>query len=80
MGEINKRRGRVLGMNPGKPGRQEIEAEVPMAEMNDFTTFIRKATQARGSYSFEFARYEEAPPAVAQKVIEKAKQEGRVEG
>lgn len=80
MGEINKRRGRVLGMNPGKPGRQEIEAEVPMAEMNDFTTFIRQATQGRGSYSFEFARYEEAPPAVAQKVIEKAKQEGRVEG
>ena len=51
-----------------------------MAEMNDFTTFIRQATQGRGSYSFEFARYEEAPPAVAQKVIEKAKQEGRVEG
>lgn len=75
MGEINKRRGRVLGMNPGKPGRQVIEAEVPMAEMSDFTTFIRQATQGRGSYSFVFTRYEEAPPMVAQKVIEQAKQE-----
>ena len=80
MGEINKRRGRVLGMNPGKQGRQVIEAEVPMADMFDFTTFIRQATQGRGSFSFTFARYEEAPPAVAQKVIEQARAEGRIEG
>lgn len=46
-----------------------------MQEMSDFTTFIRQATQGRGSYSFVFTRYEEAPPMVAQKVIEQAKQE-----
>ncbi len=70
MGEINKRRGRVLGMEPAAgEGRQTIEAEVPQAEMHDFTTFVRQATQGRGSFTFEFARYEEAPPQVAQKVI-----------
>ncbi len=73
IGEINKRRGRVLGMNPIDDGRQEVEAEAPMAEMYDFSTFIRQATQGRGSLEFAFARYEEAPPMVAQKVIEEAK-------
>lgn len=46
MGEINKRRGRVLGMNPGENGMQVVEADVPMAEMGDFATFIRQCTQA----------------------------------
>ena len=75
MGEVNKRRGRVLGMEPAGHGRQTVEAEVPMAEMHDFTTFIRQCTQGRGSFTFEFARYEEAPQNVAQKVIEEAKAE-----
>ena len=48
MGEINKRRGRVLGMNPGENGMQVVEADVPMAEMGDFATFIRQCTQGRG--------------------------------
>ena len=69
MGEINKRRGRVLGMGPAGAGRQTIEAEAPQAEMHDFSTFVRQVTQGRGSFSFEFARYEETPPQVAQKVI-----------
>ncbi|MDF1494325.1 elongation factor G [Caproiciproducens sp. CPB-2] len=73
MGEVNKRRGRVLGMNPAENGRQIVEAEVPMAEMHDFTTFVRQSTQGRGSFTFDFCRYEEAPPQVAQKVIEEAK-------
>ncbi|MGX8711569.1 elongation factor G [Caproiciproducens sp. R1] len=73
MGEVNKRRGRVLGMNPAENGRQVVEAEVPMAEMHDFTTFVRQSTQGRGSFTFDFCRYEEAPPQVAQKVIEEAK-------
>lgn len=75
MGEVNKRRGRVLGMSPGENGTQVVEAEVPMAEMANFSTFIRQITQGRGSYEFAFARYEDAPANVAQKIIEKAKAE-----
>lgn len=75
MGEVNKRRGRVLGMEPAGEGRQTVEAEVPMAEMHDFTTFIRQCTQGRGSFTFTFERYEEAPSNVAQKVIEGSKAE-----
>ena len=73
MGEVNKRRGRVLGMEPAGPGKQTVEAEVPVAEMHDFCTFVRQVTQGRGSYTFDFTRYEEAPAQVAQKVIEQAK-------
>ena len=75
MGEVNKRRGRVLGMEPAGEGRQTVEADVPMAEMHDFTTFIRQCSQGRGSFTFGFERYEEAPQNVAQKVIEEAKAE-----
>ena len=59
-------------------GMQVVEADVPMAEMDDFATFIRQCTQGRGTFTFEFARYEDAPAQVAQKVIEesKAAQEG----
>ena len=73
IGEINKRRGRVLGMNPTRRGYQQIEAEAPVAEMSDFTTFLRQAAQGRGSYTFDFVRYEEAPPAVVQKVVAEAR-------
>ena len=73
MGEVNKRRGRVLGMEPAGDGQQEIIGEVPMAEMSDFSTFIRQTTHGRGSFTFEFVRYEEAPAPVAQKVIDAAK-------
>lgn len=75
MGEVNKRRGRVLGMSPGEDGMQVVEAEVPMAEMHDFSTFIRQVTQGRGYFTFSFARYEDAPAQVAQKVIEAKKSE-----
>ena len=75
MGEVNKRRGRVMGMNPAGHGVQVVEAEVPMSEMADFATFIRQITQGRGSYEFTFVRYEDCPAAVAQKVIEAAKAE-----
>lgn len=61
MGEINKRRGRVIGMNPAQNGCQIIEAEIPMAETSDFSTFIRQATQGRGYHTLEFLRYEPAP-------------------
>ena len=75
MGEINKRRGRVLGMNPSGDQNQEIEAEVPTAELYDFTTFLRQTTQGRGIFETSFQRYEEAPAMVAQKVIADAKPE-----
>ena len=79
IGDINKRRGRVLGMNPLESKEQEIIAEVPIAETADFSTVLRSVTQGRGSFTLEFERYEEAPPAVAKKVIEEAKKEGRIE-
>ena len=70
MGDVNKRRGRVLGMIPsGDDDLTCVEAEVPMAEMGDFSTLLRSLTQGRGYYRFEFVRYEEAPQPVAQKVI-----------
>lgn len=69
IGEINKRRGRVLGMNAvGK--LQEISAEVPIAETADFTTYLRSATGGRGSFTLTFERYEIAPAPIAQKIIE----------
>ncbi len=73
MGDINKRRGRVLGMNPADDGLTCVEAEVPMAEMGDYATMLRAQTQGRGFFRFRFERYEEAPAAVAQKVIEQYK-------
>lgn len=75
MGEINKRRGRVLGMNPSEDGLQLVEAEIPMSEMSDFTTYIRSSTQGRGSYTLEFLRYEPLPGNLEAKVIEDAKEQ-----
>ena len=70
MGDLNKRRGRVLGMSPAERGMQTIEAEVPMAEMHSYTIDLRSMTQGRGSFVFEFVRYEEAPMNVQQKIVE----------
>lgn len=75
IGDINKRRGRVLGMNPLEGHRQEIVAEVPMSEMSDFATAMRSIAQGRANFTFVFERYEEAPPQVSAKVIESAKAE-----
>lgn len=71
--EVSKRRGRILGADPTEDKYQEVSAEVPMAEMGDFSTVLRQISQGRGSYTLEFARYEEAPAPVAQKVIEQSK-------
>ena len=73
MGEVTKRRGRVLGMNPDEDGEQVVEAEVPMSEMQDFTTFLRQLTQGRGWFTFDFVRYETLPQMLESKVIEQAK-------
>lgn len=73
IGDVNKRRGRVLGMAPAdQPKMQELIAEVPMAEMGDFAITLRSVTAGRGSFTTEFARYEDAPEAIAKKVIEEA--------
>lgn len=75
IGDLNKRRGRVLGMNPDEhaKGRTIVEAEVPMAEMANYTIALRALSQGRGVFEYEFTRYEEAPANVAQKIIEDAK-------
>ena len=76
MGDVTKRRGRVLGMNPDEDGLQVVEAEVPMAEMQDFTTFMRQLTQGRGHFTLDFVRYEPLPSNLEGKVIEEAKKLG----
>jgi elongation factor G len=74
MGDMNKRRGRILGMDKvGK--KQNIQVEVPVAEMASYSTDLRSMTQGRGEYTMEFLRYEEAPRDVQEKVIEKRKKE-----
>ena len=74
MGDLNKRRGRVMGMSPDGEGGQIIEAEVPQAEMHSYAIDLRSMTQGRGSFSLKFERYEETPPNIQQKIIEDAKQ------
>lgn len=74
IGDINKRRGRVLGMTPTADGMQEILAEVPDAEMATFSTSMRQITQGRGSFESEFARYERCPEHIAQKIIAESNQ------
>ena len=69
MGDINKRRGRVLGMNPAEDELTCIEAEVPQGEMGDYAVMLRSTTQGRGYFTTAFERYEEAPKPVADKVI-----------
>ncbi len=70
MGDLNKRRGRVMGMNPIGNGYQEIVADIPMLEMYGYNTQLRSMTSGSGTFSYEIARYEQAPDDVAQKEIE----------
>ena len=69
MGDLNKRRGRVLGMNPAPGGKQIIEADVPMMELFGYCTDLRSMTGGRGDYEYEFARYEQAPSDVQEKEV-----------
>ncbi len=69
MGELNKRRGRVLGMEPISHGMTQIIAEVPMREMHDFAMYLRQVTRGMGSFSFEFVRYEQLPANLLTEVI-----------
>lgn len=69
MGDLNKRRGRVLGMNPTAGGKQIIEAEIPQSCLFGYCTDLRSMTGGRGEYSYEFIRYEQAPSDVQEKEI-----------
>ncbi len=70
MGDLNKRRGRVLGMNPFQGGKQEILADIPLSELYGYSTDLRSMTGGAGDFSYEFNRYEQAPSDIQQKVIE----------
>ncbi|MBQ7334521.1 MAG: elongation factor G, partial [Clostridia bacterium] len=71
IGDVTKRRGRVIGMNPteGKAGYTTLEADVPKAEMSDYVIALRASSQGRGRFDFTVKSYEEVPAAVAQKII-----------
>ena len=73
IGDLNKRRGRVMGMTPTGDGQQVVDAEVPMGEMSSYAIDLRSMTQGRGSYSLKFVRYEEVPQMNQAKIIEEAK-------
>ena len=79
MGDVTKRRGRVLGMEPDEDGLQTIIAEVPLAELANFTTFIRQTTQGRGWFTTEFARYEILPEMLVPAVVEQARKLGNLD-
>ncbi len=69
MGDLNKRRGRVLGMNPAPGGKQVIEADVPMMGLFGYCTDLRSMTGGRGDFAYEFSRYEQAPSDVQEKEV-----------
>ena len=73
MSDLSKRRGSPLGMSVNAEGMQVVEAEVPMGEMSSYAIDLRSMTQGRGSFSMSFARYEEAPMPIQQKIIEESK-------
>ncbi len=73
IGDMNKRRGRIMGMNPQGDGTQVVEAEVPQSEIADYAITLRSMTQGRGSFTSRFERYEEVPPNIQEKVIADAK-------
>jgi len=73
MGDLNKRRGRVMGMDPTGDGEQVLTAEVPMAEMMSYAIDLRSMTQSRGTFTFDFVRYEDCPGAAQEKAIAEAK-------
>ena len=75
MGDLNKRRGRVLGLNPTEAGYHEILADVPYSELYEYDTKLYSMTSGSGVFTYEFARYEQAPQEVAKKEIEAAAKE-----
>ena len=75
MGDMNKRRGRILGMEQDASGNQVVNAEAPYAEITEYAIDLRSMTQGRGSFTMEFKAYEQAPNEIAEKIIEESKKE-----
>lgn len=75
IGDLNGKRGRILGMEPQDGGIQVIKAQVPLAEMSDYAIALKSITQGRGAFKMEFAQYEEVPARLAEEIIEKRKAE-----
>ena len=75
MGDLNKRRGRVMGTNPAGDGLQEVVAEAPMSELSSYAIDLRSMTQSRGSFTSSFVRYDDCPPVAQEKAIADAKAE-----
>lgn len=75
MGDMNKRRGRIQGMEPTDNGKTKLLAEAPQSELFDYAIVLRAMTQARGTFTVEFSKYEELPAHLAEKVIEAHKAE-----
>ena len=75
MGDLNKRRGRVMGIEPSDDGLQVVLAEVPFSEMTDYVISLRAATQGRGRFDFDFIRYDEVPQSITEKVIADSKKD-----
>ena len=75
MGDMNKRRGRILGMEPTDNGKTKLLSEAPQSELFDYAIVLRAMTQARGTFTVEFSKYEELPAHLAEKVIEAHKAE-----
>jgi elongation factor G len=75
IGDLNSRRGRPLGMEPGGAGMTEVKAEVPMSEMLSYAPDLRSITGGRGEFAMEFLRYEEVPGHLAGKVVDEARAE-----
>lgn len=75
IGDLNKRRGRVMGMDPVKGGETVITAEVPMSEMQEYAIELRALTQSRGAFTFHYVRYEQCSPDAQAKAIAQAKAE-----
>ena len=74
IGDINKRRGQIMGMNPAADqGWTEVTAEIPMSETATYAIDLRSATRGRGVFTLEFLRYQEAPANIAEQVIAAAK-------
>ncbi len=75
IGDLNSKRGKIMGMDEAGKGKQIIKAQVPQAEMFRYSIDLRSITQGRGTFTMKFSHYEEVPPQIAQEIIERAKKE-----
>ncbi len=74
IGDLNSRRGKVMGMEPAGAGMQVVQALVPLAEVQRYVLDLNSMTQGRGTFQMEFSHYDEVPPNIAEKIIQQAKE------